>query len=245
MQKTPRFYSRFHIRIYSLITAAIVSCTISLVALPAWSQQVQAGKILQESIEATKVSTVAMDEMWTELFAPDSLLYNQVVTLSTTILVVGFFFYMLSFARAMKAGDQDKIMEIVVWGLIIGVLLQSQGAVLKQATMTARDIINDKTKSVLLVQVGTLTIKDAMQDVILNDQGVQRVKPVFVGCEAKEGDEQLKCLEEGAEQATAIVKEYEDAAVLIAWAEATAQERQYHHRGCRSCQSKRRHRQSV
>ena len=214
MQKTPYFYSRFYVRIFSLITAAVASCTICLVAMPVWAQQMQAGKILQESIEATKISTDAMDKMWTDLFAPDSLLYNQVVTLSTIILIVGFFFYMLSFARAMKANDQDKIMEIVVWGLIVGILLQSQGAVLKKATMTARDLINDKTKSVLLVQVGTLTIKDAMQDVILNDQGVQRVKAVFVGCEAKEGDEQLKCLEDGAKQAAAIVKEYEDAGFL-------------------------------
>ncbi len=211
MKQVQRFYSRAHIRIYSLITAAIVSCTISLVAMPVWAQQVQAGKILQESIEATKISTKAMDKMWTDLFASNSLLYNQIVTLSTTILVIGFFFYMLSFAKAMKANDQDKIMEIVVWGLIIGVLLQSQGAVLKNATMAARDLVNDRTKSVLLVQVGDLMIKDAMQDVILSDQGVQRVKAAFVGCEAKEGDDQLKCLEEGAVEATAIIKEYEDA----------------------------------
>jgi len=210
MQKVQPFYSRAHIRIYSLLTAAIVSCAISLVAMPAWAQQVKAGKILQESIEATKVSTVAMDEMWTEIFASDGLLYNQVVKLATIILVVGFFFFMLSFARALKASDQDKVMEIVVWGLIIGILLQGQGAILKQATMTARDFVNDKTKSVLLVQVGTLTIKDAMQDVILTDQAVERVKQAFVGCEAKEGDEQLKCLEEGSEEATAIVKEYEN-----------------------------------
>lgn len=210
MKKVPHFLTRTHNRIYTLLTATTVSCGIALVATPVWAQQVQGGKILQESVEATKVSTVAMDEMWTEIFASDGALYNQVVKLATVILIVGFFFFMLSFARAMKANDFDKIMDILVWGVIISIFLQGQGAVLKKATVTARNFINDKTKSVLLVQIGSLTIQDALQDVILTDQARERVKQAFSDCEAKEGDAQLACLEKGAEEAAAIVKEYED-----------------------------------
>lgn len=210
MKKVPHFFTRIHNKIYTLFSAAIIGCGIALVATPVWAQQVQSGKILQESIEATKVSTAAMDEMWTEIFASDGALYNQVVKLATVILIVGFFFFMLSFARAMKANDLDKIMDIIVWGVIISILLQSQGAALKKATVTARDFINDKTKSVLLVQIGSLTIQDALQDVILTDQARERVKQAFSDCEAKEGDAQLACLEKGAEEATAIVKEYEN-----------------------------------
>ena len=210
MRRMQRFYSRLHNRIYTLITAAIVSCGLASVATPVWAQQVQGGKILQESIDATKVSTTAMDEMWAEIFASDGALYNQVVTLATAILVVGFFFFMLSFARAMKANDLDKIMEIIVWGVIISIFLQDQGAILKRATVTARNFVNDTTKSVLLVQIGDLTIQDALQDVILTDQARERVKQAFSDCEAKEGDAQLACLEKGAEEAAAIVKEYEN-----------------------------------
>ena len=165
--------------------------------------------MLQESIEATKVSTSAMDQMWVDLFAPNSLLYNQIVKISTILLIFGFFFFMLAFAQALQSNDQNKIMEIVVWGLVIGVLLNNSGAILKTSTMTARKLVNDQTRSVLAVQVGTLTIQDAMQDVILTDQGRDRVAEAFVGCEAKEGDEQWRCFEEGAEKAKAIVKEYE------------------------------------
>ena len=73
-------------RFYSLFTAAIISLSISLFAVPAYAQQVQAGKMLQESIEATKVSTAAMDKMWIDLFAPNSLLYNQIVKIATILL---------------------------------------------------------------------------------------------------------------------------------------------------------------
>ncbi|KPQ32863.1 MAG: hypothetical protein HLUCCA11_20355 [Phormidesmis priestleyi Ana] len=210
MKTKQLFYTRTYTRIYTLISAAIVSCGLALIATPVWAQQVQGGKILQESIDATKVSTAAMDEMWIEIFATDGELYNQVVRLATVILIVGFFFFMLSFARAMKANDLDKIMDILIWGVIISIFLQGQGAVLKKATVTARDFINDRTKSVLLVQIGTLTIQDALQDVILTDQARERVKQAFSDCEAKEGDAQLACLETGAEEAAAIVKEYED-----------------------------------
>ncbi|MGB3754088.1 MAG: hypothetical protein WA954_09345 [Parerythrobacter sp.] len=203
MRKIQRFYAFF--------TAAIISLSISLVAVPAYAQQVQAGKMLQESIEATKVSTSAMDQMWVDLFAPDSLLYNQIVKISTILLIFGFFFFMLAFAQALQSNDQNKIMEIVVWGLVIGVLLNNSGAILKTSTMTARKLVNDQTRSVLAVQVGTLTIQDAMQDVILTDQGRDRVVEAFVGCEAKEGDDQWRCFEEGAVKAKAILKEYEEA----------------------------------
>ena len=210
MRKLQPFYSRICNRTYRLLTTAIVSCGVAFVATPVWAQQVQGGKILKESIDATKVSTAAMDEMWAEIFASDGALYNQVVKLATVILIVGFFFFMLSFARAMKANDLDKIMDILIWGVIISIFLQGQGAVLKKATVTARDFINDKTKSVLLVQIGDLTIQDALQDVILTDQARERVKQAFSDCEAKEGDAQLACLEKGAEEAAAIVKEYEN-----------------------------------
>ena len=210
MRKVQPFYSRIYNRIYVFLTAAIVSCGVAFVATPVWAQQVQGGKILKESIDATKVSTAAMDEMWTEIFASDGALYNQVVRLATVILIIGFFFFMLSFARAMKANDLDKIMDILIWGIIISIFLQGQGAVLKKATVIARDFINDKTKSVLLVQVGSLTIQDALQDVILTDQARERVKQAFSDCEAKEGAAQLACLEKGAEEAAAIVKEYEN-----------------------------------
>ena len=210
MRKVQPFYSRTYNRIYTLLTTAIVSCAIAFAVTPVWAQQVQGGKILQESIDATKVSTAAMDEMWVEIFAIDGALYNQVVWLATVILIVGFFFYMLSFAQAMQSNDRDKIMEIIVWGLLISILINSQGAVLKKATVIARDFINDKTKSILVVQIGELTIQDALQDVILTDQARERVKQAFSDCEAKEGDAQLACLEKGAEEAAAIVKEYEN-----------------------------------
>ncbi|MEM9002714.1 MAG: hypothetical protein AAGE59_04205 [Cyanobacteria bacterium P01_F01_bin.86] len=209
MRKPQPFYSRIYNRIYVFLTAAIVSCGVALVATPVWAQQVQGGKILKESIDATKVSTAAMDEMWTEIFASDGALYNQVVRLATVILVVGFYFFMLSFARAMQSNDRDKIIEIILWGILISIFIGGQGAVLKKATVIARNFVNDTTRSVLLVQIGDLTIQDSLQDVILTDQARERVKQAFSDCEAKEGDAQLACLERGAEEAEAIVKEYE------------------------------------
>jgi hypothetical protein len=199
-------------RLHSLICAAFLSCSITLImATKVWAQQAQGGKILQESLKATEVSTTAMDNMWKALFASDSALYNQVVTLATALTIIGFFFLMISFAKALQSSNVDKIIEVSVWSLLVIVLLHQNGRVLKHVTLGARGFINQQTKSVLLVQVGTLTIKDALQDVILTDQVQERVKAAFSDCEAKEGEEQIRCLEEGAKQAEFIVKEYEDA----------------------------------
>jgi hypothetical protein len=198
-------------RIYSLIYIAFLSCSIALImATCAWAQQAQGGKILQESLKATEVSTTAMDNMWKVLFASDSALYNQVVTLATALTIIGFFFLMISFAKALQSSNVDKIIEVSIWSLLVIVLLYQNGKVLKHVTLGARNFINQQTKSVLLVQVGTLTIKDALQDVILTDQVQERVKAAFSDCEAKEGEEQIRCLEEGAKQAELIVKEYEN-----------------------------------
>jgi hypothetical protein len=197
--------------IHSLICMAFLSCSITLiVATQAWAQQAQGGKILQESIEATEVSTDAMNNMWEVLFASDSALYNQVVALATALTIIGFFFLMISFARALQSSNVDKIIEVSVWSLLVIVLLSQNGRVLKHVTLGSRNFINEQTKSILHVQVGALTIQDAMQDVILTDQVRERVKASFSDCEAKEGEEQIQCLEEGAKQAELIVKEYEN-----------------------------------
>jgi uncharacterized membrane protein len=115
-------------RLHSLICAAFLSCSITLImATKVWAQQAQGGKILQESLKATEVSTTAMDNMWKALFASDSALYNQVVTLATALTIIGFFFLMISFAKALQSSNVDKIIEVSVWSLLVIVLLHQNG----------------------------------------------------------------------------------------------------------------------
>lgn len=197
-------------RIYWRVLSVFVGIAVAISAAPAWAQ-LQGGRVLQESIEAANNSEEAMDKMWADMFTGQALLYGQVVDLAKVLLIVGFFFLMLSFARAMRDNSIDKITEIVAWALVVVIFLGNEGAVLKTVTMGGRDFINDRAESILLVQLGSLTVQDALQDVILTDQARDRIQAVFADCEAKEGQAQLDCLKQAGEQATAIVKEYEEA----------------------------------
>lgn len=197
-------------RIYWRVLSVFVGIAVAISAAPAWAQ-LQGGRVLQESIEAANNSEEAMDKMWADMFTGQALLYGQVVDLAKVLLIVGFFFLMLSFARAMRDNSIDKVTEIVAWALVVVIFLGNEGAVLKTVTMGGRDFINDRAESILLVQLGSLTVQDALQDVILTDQARDRIQAVFADCEAKEGQAQLDCLKQAGEQATAIVKEYEEA----------------------------------
>ena len=150
-----------------------------------------------------------MNNMWENLFVNESLLYNQIVNLATILMMVGAFFLVLAFARAMQAADRDKLIEIIGWGFVVIILLANRGEILKHVTIGSREFINDQAKNVLLAQVGDLTVKDALQDVLLTEKIQENVRAVFSGCEAKEGDAQLECIEEGVEEAKKIVADYE------------------------------------
>ena len=186
-----------------------------LMAAPA-AAQLRGGDLLQKSIDAATVSETAMDEMWDALFATDALLYNQLIQTATIILIIGFPFLMLAFARAAKDNDAAKTTEIIAWGLAVVILLHSNGAVLKKVTKGTRNIINAQAIALLQVQVDTLTIQDAMKDVILTEQLRGRIRNEFTECEAKEGASQLECMSEAADSAEALVTEYENKGFLPA-----------------------------
>ena len=52
-------------------------------------------------------------------------------------------------------------------------------------------------------------MKDALSDVLLTEEAKETIRLNFVECEAKEGEEQLKCFEDGAENARDSIAEAE------------------------------------
>ena len=196
-------------RCYQLLCISFLSISVTLIYASGVFAQTRGGEILQESLDATAISTEAMNNMWENLFVNESLLYNQIVNLATVLMMVGAFFLVLAFARAMQAADRDKLIEIIGWGFVVIILLANRGEILKHVTIGSREFINDQAKNVLLAQVGDLTVKDALQDVLLTEKIQENVRAVFSGCEAKEGDAQLECIEEGVEEAKKIVADYE------------------------------------
>lgn len=181
---------------------------ILLVASPA-SAQLRGGELLQKSVDAATISEDAMDNMWKALFAPDSLLYNQLVSTAKLIVIIAFPFVMMAFGNSVKEQNAAKSGEIIAWVFVVFILLYDNGAMLKQATQGTRTIINKEAIALLDVQVDTLTIKDAMRDVILTQQLRDRIRNSYTECEAKEGSSQLECLDEAADFAEEMVSEYE------------------------------------
>lgn len=187
----------------------LLSVFLLILISPPAAAQIKSGDLLQQSIDAAQVSEEAMDNLWDALFAPDALLYNQIIQLATIIEIIGFPFMMMAFARASRDGDSAKVGEIIAWGLVIVIFLQSNGAMLKVVTKGIRSLINDQAVALLEVQVDTLTIRDAMKDVILTEQLRDRIHNAATECEAKEGAAQLECMSEAADFSEEIVEEYE------------------------------------
>ena len=196
-------------RCYQLLCTIFLGTSFTLIVASEVVAQSRGGEILQESLDATAISTQAMDEMWENLFVNDSLLYNQLVKLATVLMMIGAIFLILAFARAMQAADKDKLMEILGWGFVVIILLANQGEILRHITFGSREFVNEQAKNVLVAQVGDLTMKDALQDVLLTEKIRESIRAVYSGCEAKEGDAQLECIEEGTKEAQKIVSDYE------------------------------------
>ena len=65
---------------------------------------------------------------------------------------------------------------------------------LASLTLGIRDIINVQTRTVLNVQVGEISMLEALNDVVISQQAKAFIQQQYAECEAKEGQAQINCL---------------------------------------------------
>jgi hypothetical protein len=167
--------------------------------------------IIDDSIQQLESVQQAWDQRWTDIFEGSSGLYLGINQFASVILVGAFLFFAVGWVKAAIERGIFPAFPEVLWVLVVAVLLFNNGGLLGSVTLGLRDLINAQTRTVLDVQVGEVSMVEALNDVILSQQAKALIQQQYAECEAREGQAQIDCFVQAGEQAQQILEaEYRD-----------------------------------
>jgi hypothetical protein len=161
------------------------------------------GTIMENSIEATEMSEKSIQKMWVEIFGDSSVMYQAVVLVATGFLGIFFLLTILPILNDTGNFNWRGVGSRFAWIAVVAVLIANDASMLRGITIGTRDILNKTSSTILDVQVAQITMRDALNDVIISEKARSIIALNLADCEAKEGQQQLSCFANGAEEAEA------------------------------------------
>ncbi|MEO0516278.1 MAG: hypothetical protein AAF171_03145 [Cyanobacteria bacterium P01_A01_bin.116] len=175
-----------------------------------------ATSIIENAIDVSKSSEEGLNELWeitfTGAYSPG---YLAVMDFAKKVMVIPFFWMIIPITRAFTFNRYEEIFKHVAWLVLICVLTANSYGLMTKIAYGSRNFVNDTTKEILSFQLGPVTMKDALSDVLLTEEAKETIRLNFVECEAKEGEEQLKCFEDGARVAKEEIAKAEDTTTAL------------------------------
>ena len=157
--------------------------------------------IIEDSIQQLDAVQKAWNQRWLDIFASDNGLYLGINEFASVIVVGAFIFFAVGWVKDAIDRGIFPALTHVIWVLVIVALLFNNGAMLGSITLGIRNVINAQTRQVLDVQVGDISMLEALNDVVLSQQAKAEIQQQYAECEAKEGQAQITCFTEAGKKA--------------------------------------------
>lgn len=162
-----------------------------------------------DSLRSSKDVSAAWEQNWVHIFSEPSGLYLSLNYFATMIAVGAFLFFIVVWTREMLTTGLLPPIDRLSWVILVMLLLWQNGFWLAKMTTGIHKIIEGQSQQILSVQLGELTMRDALQDVVLTSDAKHTIQALYGECQAKTGKAQIECFNKTTDQAEAIVAEYE------------------------------------
>jgi hypothetical protein len=168
-------------------------------------------QIVSQSIDLARNTAEAWNTVWVETFDRlDGGLWGGLVNLGLVLAAISILFVVVTTGREIiEKQSWAELVQMFIWSLIIIMFLGNNGALLSQSTLAIRGFAHDRVMSVLEVQLGELTFRNAISQVGISSAARQALENLYSECERLVGDELLQCWSEKQEQAEQILAEAE------------------------------------
>jgi hypothetical protein len=163
--------------------------------------------ILDDSVQQLEAVQQAWDARWEDIFSDTSGLYLGINQFASIILVGAFLFFAVGWVKEALERGMFPALPNVIWVLTIAALLFNNGALLGSATLGIRNLINSQTQTVLQVQVGEISMMEALNDVIVSQQAKALIQQEYASCDAQTGQAQVDCFRQAGERAQQVLEE--------------------------------------
>ncbi len=163
--------------------------------------------IIEENTNQLKAVQEAWDERWNDIFSGNNGLYLGITEFAAVIVAGAFIFFAVLWVKAAMDRGILPALPDIIWIFVIMAFLFDNGALLGSITLGMRNLINAQTQAVLDIQLGELSMMEALNDVILSQQAKSEIRQLYAECEAKEGQAQVDCFVESGERARELLEE--------------------------------------
>ncbi|MBN8563513.1 MAG: hypothetical protein J0L70_23525 [Leptolyngbya sp. UWPOB_LEPTO1] len=192
--------------------------------IPLFAQVTGGRAIIEDSIQQVGDVQKAWDKRWIDIFNGTNGLYDGINKFAAVIVVGAFLFFAIGWVKDAIDRGIFPALPHVLWVLVVFVLLFNNGKMLGSITLGIRNLMNDQTRIVLQVQIGEVSMRDALNDVIVSQQAKTLIQQQYADCEAKEGQAQIDCFIEAGKRAEALIEqEYKSKGWLTAGVQRLSQ----------------------
>jgi hypothetical protein len=187
-----------------------------LIALsfPVTGGESDALEIISSSLELSRATVESWNTVWLVTLDPlASGLWIGLIKLGITLGAASILFVTLTTGKEIiEKQSWSELAAIFVWPIVIMIFLGGNGNILAKTITVCRNFGYNQVQSVLKLQVGELTFRDAISNVTISNIARQQIENLYSECQGKVGTELVECWDAKKEQAQAIVTAAEEKA---------------------------------
>lgn len=174
--------------------------------------------IIQDNIDVAKNTTVGWHSTWEFIYSTSqpSGLWLSVVDFASVAVSLSFLWFAVGFASEAFQKRTIPPFRHLLWLLVALVLLSNHAAPLASATLGMRRFIDDKTQRILTIEIGPISMQSAIKDVLVTADVKNQIQAEISDCEAKTGQAQIDCFDQGGKDAQKAISDAEQKAGPLA-----------------------------
>ncbi|MCW5318709.1 hypothetical protein PQG02_32745 (plasmid) [Nostoc sp. UHCC 0926] len=183
-------------------------------SFPVTGGESDALEIISSSLELSRATVESWNTVWLVTLDPlGSALWIGLIKLGITLGAASILFVALTTGKEIiEKQSWSELASIFVWPFVIMIFLGANGNMLAKTITVIRGFAYNQVQSVLQLQVGELTFRDAITNVAISSIARQQLENLYSECQGKVGTELVECWNSKQAQAQAIVTKAEEQA---------------------------------
>jgi len=170
--------------------------------------------IVNQAIELSRRTVESWNVAWIDVINPlDDGLWAGMVRLGLVSAAASILYLaMVSGKEIIDKQSWSELMTLLIWPVVIAFFLGGNGSLLAKTTLLIRDFGYAQVQSVLDVQLGELTYRDAVTRMGISSAAKEALQNLYSECQGLTGQELVECWNQKKERAQSIIEQAEQQA---------------------------------
>lgn len=166
--------------------------------------EISGSDIIENAAAGSSLISESFNELWQQTL--NGGLYTAISSLGQMFAVATLVFFMVDLAKNWINGDDAQAFSNFIWPIIVICLLYNNGALLKTATFSMRDTINEVNNDILEYTAAEANLNESFKRAVNNIALTQKVNTALQECRSLTGgtEKSVECLNKAQQEVEAL-----------------------------------------